>query len=222
MPLGQSEFTFASDNLSKDQFLASNRRELDRLVVAVDDWLRGRHGPDFKSLTAHDAWVLIYCEAGLKGSGLVDSDHRHSLGERGLLPLPATIRQWNGDDAPVWNRPMPLAVNMDHFLRYLGQLKNKEARQDHGMSLYPALFKQAGISGNADREARVLAGVVHGYFYPGNYSDRDIPFDDLIDGYKSDRDLSEMLRHTSYKHAGSSVIDNRKKNVEKALQLLAA
>lgn len=48
--------------------------------------------------------VLLYCESGLKRSGHVDPDHRHSEGERGLLPLPENVRFWNGSDAPAWKQ----------------------------------------------------------------------------------------------------------------------
>jgi hypothetical protein len=34
-------------------------------------------------------------------------------------------------------------------------------------------------------------------------------------------DLAQMLRGTSYAHAGTSIIDGRKQNVDRALQLLA-
>lgn len=223
MPLQHpTPFEFVSSGLTKEQFLATNRAELVRLLGAVNLWLEQKHGATFTALTAHDTWVLLYCEAGLTGSGLVDPHHRHSLGERGLLPLPQTVRNWNGPDAPAWDQSMPLAQNLEHFLRYLGQLKNKEARRDHRMSLYRDLFTVAGIRGNGAREAQVLAGVVHGYFYPGNYRDRSIPFDALIEGFKSDADLAQMLRGTTYTHAGTPIIDGRKRNVDRALQLLAA
>ena len=81
--------------------------------------LRARYGASASLITRHDMCVVFYCEAGLS-NGKVDPDHRHSLGERGLLPLPSRIRHWNGNEAPAWNQPMSADTNVKHFFLYMG------------------------------------------------------------------------------------------------------
>jgi Endonuclease/Exonuclease/phosphatase family len=210
-------FSFQTEGLSKERFLRTNRSELQRLIGGVNDELRRRHGEGFKALNAHDAWVLFYCEAGLEG-GRVDPNHRHSEGERGLLPLPDKIRDWNGPDAPRWDRPMPVDTNIWHFMLYLGQLKNKVVANIQGMRLYPDLFRQNSVDGVPEREAKVLAGVVHGYFYSGTYSDRRVPFAHLLEAYRNDVPLTTMMQNTTYRSAHA--LPGRQRNIEEALRLL--
>jgi hypothetical protein len=174
------------------------------LIEAVNTELYTSYATGCKIITREDLWVLLMCEAGLK-RGLVDPDHRHSEGERGLLPLPENIRYWNGPTAPPWNKPMPLATNLRHFSLYLGQLKNKAAASANGMQMYRDLFRQSGIGGNAVREAKVLAGVVHGYFYSATYSDGHVPYAHLITSYQTDVPLVQMMAGTTYRHAGDGV-----------------
>jgi N-acetylmuramoyl-L-alanine amidase len=209
-------FEFVAEGLTKKGFLRRNAGELGRLIGAVNTWLERQHGGGFKPLTRHDVWVLVHCEAGLRGDQ-VDPGHRHSAGERGLLPLPGNIRDWNGGKAPRWDRPMPLARNLEHFCLYLGQLKNKPVATAGKRRLYRDLFLEAGISGNPAREAMLLAGVVHGYFYRGTYRDGKVPLSRLLDGYRNGRRLSEMMAETSYVHAGSPLMVGREKNIREAL-----
>ena len=81
-------------------------------------------------------------------------------------------------------------------------------------------FKTPGISGNAERETKVLAGVVHGYFTGGTYSDRTVPFDHLLDGFANDVALPDLMRNTKYRHAGSTILVNRQRNIDEALALI--
>lgn len=212
----EAPFRFEAEGLTKKQFFQRNSAELDRLAAAVNGRLGGQYGSGFKPLTRHDVWVLTHCEAGLRG-GKTDPDHRHSAGERGLLPLPENVRYWNGDDAPQWDRPMPLARNLEHFYLYLGQLKSKPVAKSGNRWLYRDLFLEAGISGNPAREAKLLAGVVHGYFYRGNYREGKVPLSLLLDGYRNDLPLSAMMAGTSYVHAGKPLMAGREKNIEEAL-----
>jgi N-acetylmuramoyl-L-alanine amidase len=209
-------FEFVSEGLTKGRFLQRNSAELGRLAGAVNAWLERQHGGGYKPLTRHDVAVLIHCEAGLRG-GKVDPGHRHSAGERGLLPLPRNVRDWNGGTAPRWDRPMPLARNLEHFLLYLGQLKNKPAATVGKRRLYRDLFLEPGISGDPAREAALLAGVVHGYFYRGTYRDGKVPLSRLLDGYRSGLRLSEMMAGTCYVHAGSPLMAGREENIREAL-----
>lgn len=212
----EAPFRFEADGLTKERFFQRNSAELDRLAAAVNGRLGKQYGAGFKPVTRHDIRVLTHCEAGLRG-GKIDPDHRHSAGERGLLPLPENLRDWNGDDAPQWDRPMPLARNLEHFFLYLGQLKNKPVAKAGTRWLYRDLFLEAGISGNPVRESKLLAGVVHGYFYRGNYHGGKIPFALLLDAYRSDRPLAATMAGTRYVHAGKPLMAGREKNIEEAL-----
>ncbi|HEY5895502.1 MAG TPA: N-acetylmuramoyl-L-alanine amidase [Chthoniobacterales bacterium] len=213
-------FDLIADGMTKEKFLAKNEAALLGIIQAVNATLKAKYGADFLPLTKEDAWVLLYCEAGLKTNGLVDPDHRHSEGERGLLPLPENVRFWNGPDAPVWNKPMPLARNIEHFFLYLGNLKNKDVTAVGLRHLYRDLFRTEGIAGNGARDARLLAGVVHGYFYSATYRNRSVPFDQLLGGFKSDMPLSALMAGTRYIHAGTSIIRGREKNINEALALM--
>jgi N-acetylmuramoyl-L-alanine amidase len=211
-------FAFETAGLTKEAFLSRNRDSLNALIAAINGKLSAKYGAGFTALTRADVCVITYIECGLRG-GLVDPDHRHSEGERGMLPLPSNIRDWNGSDAPAWDRPMPVAKNLEHFYLYLGHLKNKDV-SGAPRHLYRDLFKLDRISGNAVREAKLLAGVVHGYFYSGNYRPGPVPFDRLIRGYQNDTRLSTMMSGTTYVHAGTSVITGREANIDTALGLV--
>ncbi len=212
-------FELVTKGITKDEFFATNDGALTQIIAGVNAALEAKYGDDFRPLTRQDAWVLTYCEAGLDSSGHVDPDHRHSEGERGMLPLPENVRFWNGPSAPAWNRPMPLARNIENFYLYLGHLKNKNGTTVHGRSLYRDLFRDTGIMGEPFREANLLAGVVHGYFYSNNYSDGSPPYEELLKGYRKDTGLAALMGDTKYKYAGTSILRGREKNVNAALAL---
>ncbi|HRD78933.1 MAG TPA: hypothetical protein PK264_23830, partial [Hyphomicrobiaceae bacterium] len=158
--LEAATYSFVTSGLDKRAFIERNLDELKRLVGDVNDRLRSDHGADASPVSMLDLAVLLNCEAGLK-NGKVDPNHTHSLGERGLFPLPDNLRSfWNGSDAPYPKAPMALGINIYHFMLYLGRIKNKVYS---GMVLYKGHFQHAGIKGVARREARLLAGIVHGY-----------------------------------------------------------
>jgi N-acetylmuramoyl-L-alanine amidase/N-acetyl-anhydromuramyl-L-alanine amidase AmpD len=212
-------FELVTEGLGKEKFFATNDAALTKVIAGVNATLGEKYGADFRPLTREDAWVLTYCEAGLDSNGNVNPDHRHSEGERGMLPLPQNIRDWNGSDAPVWNRPMPLARNLEHFYLYLGHLKNKKITTAGERTLYRDLFRVSGIMGDAVREANLLAGVVHGYFYSGTYRDHSVPFEELLAGYREGTGLAALMGGTTYKHAGTSILRGREKNINAALAL---
>jgi hypothetical protein len=212
---GSGGFNFVSQNLDKKQFLTRNDAELTRLIAAVNSRLSQTYAQNVCALTREDVWVLINCEAGLR-NGKVDPDHQHSLGERGLLPLPSNIQFWNGPSAPPRDRPMPLATNIEHFCLYLGHLKNKDA-SGAPRRLYKSLFRQDKIKDRPVRQAKLLAGVVHGYFYSPNYRPGPAPLDHLISGYQRDVGLAKLMKDTKYVHAGKSLMEGREKNIDEAL-----
>ena len=205
--------------LSKFEFLRRNQDELADCLQRVGDALREKYGASAVPVTVTDMWVITNCEGGIT-HGKIDPNFRHSLGEIGLFPLPENIRDWNGRDAPAWNRPMPIEVNVFHYLLYLGHLKNKDVKHVEGLALYRDLFRDHEGAGGEVMNAKILAGVVHGYFFSGNYPDRTVPLRFLIDGYENDVSLSELMRHTRYVHAGTTIVSNREANIEDALNAL--
>lgn len=215
----ESAAAFEWRNLNKEQFLSRNRDALARLIAELNTNLRTAYGQDFTALTSQDAWVLTYIEAGINQAGKIDPDHRHSLGERGLLPLPENINYWNGPGSPDPNRPMSLDVNLHHFYRYLGNVKNKSVVVRQGITLYRDLFKWPSIAGDTVRRAKLLAGIVHGYFVSGNFSDRRVPLNHIMEGYGRDLRIDDILRTTTYVHAGSTILSNRERNIAAALRL---
>jgi hypothetical protein len=46
-----------------------------------------------------------------------------------------------------------------------------------------------------------------------------VPFDALLDGFRQGTALSDLLSGTKYKHAGTSIIEGRERNVKAALAL---
>jgi hypothetical protein len=205
--------------LSKSEFLSLNKARLMQEIRAINDLLGAKYGGGFTRLSEHDVWVLTYIEAGLK-NGRVDPGFTHSEGERGLLPLPSNVTFWNGADAPAWNRPMPIEDNLHHFYLYLGNLMNKSVKETPRFVLYRDLFGWPSISGDAVRQAQLLAGVVHGYFFSGNYSDRKVPFDHILNGFGQGQAPDVIMRTTKYVHAGRSLMTNRARNIAAALELL--
>ena len=204
--------------LTKEQFLTQNMTALDKIISAVGDKLRAKYGASASTISRHDLCVVFYCEAGLK-AGKVDPDFKHSEGERGMLPLPSNIKSWNGQNAPAWDQPMSPVINLEHFFFYMGHLKNKDLT-GAPRHLYGGLFNLTGIGGNPTIGAKMLAGVVHGYFYKGNYSNRRVPFDHLVESYQNDARLSEFMKNTRYRHAGTSVLTGRERNIDTALGLV--
>ncbi|WP_299212020.1 serine protease [uncultured Tateyamaria sp.] len=203
--------------LSKAAFLRRNKFQLDALIAQVNADLTPRYGAKTRPLTALDLWVIVFCEAGLK-DGTIDPDARHSLGERGLLPLPSNITYWIGSGAPAWNKPMGLSINLEAYAVYLGAIKNKSVVRRTGRTLYRDLFGEPGIAGQATRQAKLLAGVVHGYFVSANYSGGSPPIASILASYASDQPIDAMLAGTGYVHSGSPILTNRQRNIDDALQ----
>ncbi len=201
--------------LDKLGFLSANRTALARLLAEVAA-RQGRQYSDLSPLTEVDLWVITFAEAGL-GTGGVDPDFRHSNGEIGLFPLPENIEFWIGAEAPAWNRPMRIERNIESYALYLGQIRNKPVATISGRSLYRDLFRAPGIAGAPERQARLLAGIVHGYFVSRNYRGRSVPFDSILRGFASDEPVDRILQGTGYVHAGTTILANRQRNIDAAI-----
>lgn len=148
-------------DLSKFDFLRRNKEELANYLQRVGDALRTKYGESVVPVTVTDMWVITNCEGGIT-HGKIDPNFHHSLGEIGVFPLPENIRDWNGPDAPAWNNPMPIEVNVYQYLLYLGQLKNKDVKDVDGLALYRDLFRGHEGADGEIMNAKILAGVVHG------------------------------------------------------------
>lgn len=198
--------------LDKTGFLAANRAPFGRLLDEVARQQR-QHFPDLSPLTELDLWVITHAEAGLGANG-IDPSFRHSNGEIGLFPLPGNIAFWIGPDAPAWNRPMPIETNVMSYALYLGQIRNKPVVSRGGRTLYRDLFREPAIAASQERQTRLLAGIVHGYFVGANYRGRPVPFERILQGFADDEPVDRILRGTGYVHAGSSILVNRQRNID--------
>lgn len=201
--------------LDKLGFLSANRSTLLRLIAEISARL-GRQYSDLSQLTEIDIWIITFAEAGLGTNG-VDPSFRHSNGEIGLYPLPNNIDFWIGAGAPPWNRPVPIETNIESYALYLGQIRNKTVATVGERRLYRDLFRTPGITGASERQARLLAGIVHGYFVSGNYQNRTVPFDRILHGFASDEPVDRILAGTGYVHAGTTILTNRQRNIDSAV-----
>lgn len=209
-----------AEHLTKVAFFTANRHRFHLLIRQTNDWL-GRTTPDNVPLNEADLCVVLFCEAAIqRSSGHVDPEGTHSAGERGLLPLPNNISYWIGLDAPAWNRPMPLHVNLKSYARYLAQLKNKAVRPVGNLLYYRDLFRLRGFEDHPLRSAKLLAGIVHGYFVAANYPDAPVPHSRIIQGYLDDLAISEIHAGSGYVYEAHPLLAGRQANVEAALSVL--
>lgn len=202
-------------NLNKKEFLKANKKYIDRLLIEINTKLREKYTWRFSKLTLLDIWVITYAEAGIDGQGHIAPHYEHSNGEIGMYPLPKNIQSWNGPAAPHYNEPHQIDENVKHYFKYMGHLKSRVVKRQDDVSLYRDLFNFTGTE--KEKDARILAGVIHGYFYSGNYSDGHVPLNHLIDGYDTEVSLPDLIRSTLYKHAGTDIIQNRAKNIDTAI-----
>lgn len=203
------------ENLNKNEFLRVNHEYIKNLLRTINDELLHEYQPRYVDVKLVDVWVITYAETGIDTQGHIASHYQHSNGEIGMYPLPKNIKDWNGPAAPTYNEPHKIEINVEHYFKYIGHLKNKVVKHINDTALYRDLFDQSGTKN--EKDALILAGVIHGYFYSGNYDDNLVPLQHLIDGFEKELALPDLLRNTSYKHADTSIIENRAKNLKKAL-----
>ncbi len=205
---------------NKDDFFRVNRPQFDATIATVNGQLAQDYANAYQPLTVTDVAVVYMAEAGVK-QGQVDPGFVHSNGEHGLFPLPSNIEFWLGRRAPAYNRPMSIDDNIATYLAYLGALRNKDVKSVSGRRLYPDLFQTPGIAGSVRREAKLLAGSVHGYFFSGNYAGARVPFDQILSGFAADEPIDQIMLGTGYVHEGKTLMVNRQRNIDYALQVLA-
>ena len=116
---------------------------------------------------------------------------------------------------------MTIETNVHNYFLYMGHLKNRAVKTIDGLKLYGALFRGRTGGLAAETNAKVLAGVIHGYFFEGNYTDNIVPLQRLLTGYKEDTSIADMLLGTRYVLAGSPILVNLDRNIRDALDELA-
>lgn len=207
---------------TKFAFLTEYRESLQSDISGINAELSEKYASDFIPVSEADAWILFNCEAGLKSDGTLWERYPHNEGEFGVLPLPDNIRFWNGEDAPDWNKPMSIEVNLRQFLRYLGNVKNKLVATRGNHRYHMGAFRYPGIADDPLKQAKVLAGVIHGYFEKRRYNNNRVPLDFLITNYAEDTDLAEFMLQTSYVHAvrRPAVLRGRARNIADAVRWL--
>ncbi|MEM9248216.1 MAG: trypsin-like peptidase domain-containing protein [Pseudomonadota bacterium] len=219
---GGTRSAWLAGERTKSAFLRDNGLRFAQEIAATNAALRAQYGADAIMLTAEDVAAIVMAEAGVTSAGLIDPTFVHSNGEHGLLPLPDNIDFWVGTGAPAYDAPMALGDNLQTYLAYLGALKNKPVKTSAGRVLYTDLFRATGIADRPDRGAKLLAGVVHGYFWSGNYADRRVPIEALLSGFAADTPLGPLMQATGYVHAGKPLLEGRQRNLEDGLALAAA
>jgi hypothetical protein len=217
-PASAAPADWVTAGLTKTEFLRANGPRLAREIAAIN----AGAGAGAVPLTAEDVAAVFMAEAGIAASGRLDPGFVHSNGEHGLLPLPDNIAFWIGPGAPAHDAPMLVEANLRAYLAYLAALKSKPVKTLGARRLYPDLFREPGIAGRPDRGAKLLAGVVHGYFWEGNYADRTVPLEYLLAGFGADVALGPLLAQTGYVHAGKPLLDGRQRNLEAGLALAGA
>jgi len=205
---------------TKVAFFRDNAAAFADAIASVNATLAHRYGAKYAPLSLHDVAVVYMAEAGIDAAGRIAPSFVHSNGEIGLLPLPSNIAYWTDAQAPAFDALSDLDTNISYYLAYLGALKNKRVKTVENRALYADLFADPQMAADAARAAKLLAGVVHGYFWEGNYATGAIPLDDLLAGYASDVPVPDLLRATSYVHAGKPLLDGRQRNIDEALHLL--
>ncbi|WP_299472565.1 trypsin-like peptidase domain-containing protein [uncultured Roseibium sp.] len=206
--------------LTKSAFFKANNAPFQVLLSHVNSDLAKRYGGAANPVTPEDVAVLLMVEAGVSAGGIMDPDFVHSNGEFGIFPLPKNIEFWVGKGAPAYDQPMSVDENIRYYLAYLGALKNKAVKNASGLVLYPGLFTYPGIAGSAEKSAKLLAGIVHGYFWSGNYGGANPPMSHILNGYADDRPIDQIMATTGYVHAGKSLMANRQKNIVAGLALV--
>lgn len=83
-------------------------------------------------------------------------------------------------------------------------------------------FRYDGIAGFPLKQAKVAAGIVHGYFERRRYNDNQVPLNYLIENYAADTDLAEFMLQTRYVHAVRRpyVLRGRARNIADAVRWL--
>jgi endonuclease/exonuclease/phosphatase family metal-dependent hydrolase len=212
--------SWSANGTDKSNFLLNNRPNIQRLIADANTWAAGQFSLGYQPLTETDFWVVFFAEAGITGAGLIDTTFVHSAGEHGILPLPDNIRDWIGPQAPKWNKPMDVEANLSSYAQYLVSVKNKRAISWRNTHLYRGLFDLPWITEPA--AAKLLAGVIHGYFVGSNFQSRVVPYEHVLEGYRNDEQPHLIMQSTDFRHANRTFMEGRSRNIEAGLRLVSA
>jgi N-acetylmuramoyl-L-alanine amidase len=213
-------------NLTKEEFFSRNQALLALAVENINHIQHERaHGEYLVPLTLVDALCLMNAEMGLRGA-YVDPKHVHSEKEVGLLPLPANLVYWNGEDAPLDHSRLSPEENVSEFLLYLSGIKNKPVGRPFAWGeFYTDLFRHPSTINDERAQMHLLAAVVHGWFirelYRGNPNFGSIAANTAI-AYQDPGPVLEELRYFGYKNAiagDGSIVRNRIANLNSIIPL---
>ena len=220
-----------TQNKNKEEFLQDTHNVacFNELVTAINRRTEiNAHGEQFNTLSLEDIYGVCYAEMGLKANGDIDINHEHSLGEKGLLPLPSNLHFWIGTIPSYTGNAMKAERNIKEFLLYLASIKNKDVFRDFdGGTLYEDLFNLSFVD-DPLKEMKILAAVVHGYFLPQNFSSgAPLPYTDIAQEVVnatagSHQGLIDLLANHGYHHAVNNpeIISNRLGNLEQGISLI--
>jgi len=213
-------------DLTKEEFFSRNHALLTLAVENINHIQHERaHGEFHVPLTLVDAFCLMNAEMGLRG-GYVDPKHVHSEKEIGLLPLPANLVYWNGEDAPLDHSRLSPEQNVSEFLLYLSGIKNKPVgRHFEWGEFYSGLFLHETSAGDDRAQMHLLAAVVHGWFIRELY--RTAPnFGSIASkaaiAHEDPVPVLEELKRFGYKNAiagDGSIVRNRITNLNAVIPL---
>jgi N-acetylmuramoyl-L-alanine amidase len=213
-------------DLTKQEFFSRNHALLSLAIENINHIQHERaHGEFLVPLTLVDAFCLMNAEMGLRGA-YVDPKHVHSEREIGLLPLPANLVYWNGEDAPLDHSRLSPEQNVSEFLLYLSGIKNKPVgRHFEWGEFYSGLFLHEAAAGDDRAQMHLLAAVVHGWFIRELY--RTAPdFGSIASkaavAHEDPAPVLEELKRFGYKNAiagDGSIVRNRITNLNAVIPL---
>ncbi len=209
-----------SNDLNPSEFIETNAEAISQIVEAVNQHIAASYDNAIP-VSLEDALCSIYMAMGLSSSGMLDPDHTHSEGERGLLPLPANIKFWLGNDAPRWDKAMPLRVNIESWVLYLGILKNRQVVTREG-SKYKTLYRDLFVGKELTEavNARILYATLLGYFNSGAYRNSNPEeLDQVADRLREGGTLASCVEATSYFHSRSGLVVAWEKKFMEALRI---
>ena len=223
-----TDISIKTKGLTKQEFYIQNKNAILNVIDAVnDDIEENHHGEIVSKLSFLEVISVMHCEMGIK-SGKVNPNFEHSNGEIGLFPLPSNIKYWNGANAPLPNIKISVERNLKEYILYLGNIKNKYVgRNFYNGEFYKDLFDMQEYQNNAKIQSYLLCAVVHGWYYLGNYENKNLPYsiltEKIIHANSEPIALITLLEELGYvhtRHGNSSIIVNRLNNISQAHEIV--
>lgn len=219
-------------DLNKNEFIERNINDIINTTNAVNYRIRSEHNWEkINELTLTDVLAVIYAEIGLFENGNVNPNHNHGNNKTGLFPLSTNLDFWN-ESGIDGSQSISSERNLIEFLLYLGNIKNTMLkRKFYSGYLYKDLFELHFINQDAKAQARILAAVVDGYFFPGAFESEtqnsNLPYTSLAEKISNSNPepiitiLSELKHRNIYRN-NDAIIRNHLQNVEKGISISKA